>query len=918
VGPFPPPPPPVEVEVIVPSQRKNAIQAPEAGLSDLDTEDSPRNWPSQAVGPPVETITSRIRSSLESLETQQQSTRLEPTEALVERLAQSADENKQLSSTERVKSKEQADARLQSTSTAAELRSKLNRKSTKRKVKSPSGVKKEPAENGVSKLLQSRASLTVPDLEYGERLPAFASIPMTFKSTEAKAEPAVAETIPYSSLPLPSLYNDQSSGLKKSKDQFEEWLAKLVDQQSLQNEERELSESVRIVDKLTEELDAEFAEMHWRETAIYRQKTAPERVERRGTVEKPARRVATMSIGKESDEARQLETIKVKHTLIEPVDTTYLANDVVETKPQIPESTPEIVGAHEELSPNTFARVFGDQNEIAEETGPVETTGGNNMDMYSAVLKANLNLELMEQELSTEMAPSANEEKIQSEDFSDWTLDLRHESDSSVFHSQPISSESELGNSIRYTSEGYTVAAPYDNLHHNLAKNISLSKQVSQHLESVSSKSVCRLMLHSLWMATCSSKYPPQDIEHIRRKAAVFFEEKPAFRKREWNAATEWANFVSAISKAVYHTPNSDGFGESRKKSLIRKTVKDVFDLVKTLRGEKVALAMIVLLWQVKLAERKDQFQLLVGHILDGMDQDDKNIDHHRLHAIEYILRTYDGMDWTAVLPQARSRSHQSDSQKPIFFAPKESGAADPRMFPTQKRDKLRAVITHLAAEAALNSQASDNANYRMCYRCFLMLRMLHAHSWGDEMKIVVRSMVWSGLIRPFLTGVGVSSSRIEAILWAVENVEGKQVAERIDSIMVSWQLKLRDQRRDGFVFDEDSDTVDDVDGSPDAESQAWFGMTKDSTQVSNRFVKYSHSAYGLVEWITADTDDVAPNVTLGKTVFSDLDSWKMVERRYNMNQTKWKQFQDTLQYYTLPFKPTPEDVELMIRRVAV
>jgi hypothetical protein len=387
----------------------------------------------------------------------------------------------------------------------------------------------------------------------------------------------------------------------------------------------------------------------------------------------------------------------------------------------------------------------------------------------------------------------------------------------------------------------YSIQEPYATMFEDLPVSVAFSAQFCQHLRSLDDRSLGRLVLH-VWQSSAGEA-------ETFSKAAYLFENQPVIPERTSSSCAEWTNLLVAVARAV-----SSVSVKQEASKITKFAVKRAYKILRELRGEKEALAFAVQMWKMRLGHREDQLCTLLPLVLDRASRSPTKslqMDEQRLEAIQWFVRTYDKLRVSASQAATSSPGLRRHYEKATYTICPPTGSRRAKTLATRDKTVFAKALAWLASDVAINSSVAAGSSYKFCERCRHMLILFGSWRAFDSAKIVARAMVWSGIIRPLVSGRGLEPEKTSTILSIVSEVEGQAIADELDAVIVQWQTTVRETRPNTTTTKEDSMNM------------RWY-----------------HSNGGLVDWILDGSKDVKM-ISLDQTRFSDENSAEMARKRW-------------------------------------
>jgi hypothetical protein len=111
-------------------------------------------------------------------------------------------------------------------------------------------------------------------------------------------------------------------------------------------------------------------------------------------------------------------------------------------------------------------------------------------------------------------------------------------------------------------------------------------------------------------------------------------------------------------------------------------------------------------------------------------------------------------------------------------------------------RLRLSFVLARIASDAAQNSYVSDRAAFKLCTRLYYWFQLFALPRDSDAAKVIARTMVWAGIVRPLVCKRGVSPDVTAFVVDVVRKLEGAEAATEVDRVAVRWQQLVKQQQR--------------------------------------------------------------------------------------------------------------------------
>lgn len=213
--------------------------------------------------------------------------------------------------------------------------------------------------------------------------------------------------------------------------------------------------------------------------------------------------------------------------------------------------------------------------------------------------------------------------------------------------------------------------------------------------------------------------------------------------------------------------------------------IQDLFDIIRTL---ELSDSSLVLVNGLSITRVRVDTRLIIQEIEYYLERDQIRIAYRVFQlfpfvSLEYVPALAEAMIANPILCKHTAFYYRHSRQKWIDQVPPTH--ADP-----QSHTQLRTDLLNSMAYASARSLHVPSISFRQVYKCYLVLKT-------DGLPItaeLTKALSYAGIVRYLMCGMWVPMARYNVIWALVREVEGQQVADRLDDLVYSWRGKVLDQ----------------------------------------------------------------------------------------------------------------------------
>ena len=213
--------------------------------------------------------------------------------------------------------------------------------------------------------------------------------------------------------------------------------------------------------------------------------------------------------------------------------------------------------------------------------------------------------------------------------------------------------------------------------------------------------------------------------------------------------------------------------------------IQDLFDIIRTLElsGSSLVLVNGLSKTRVRLDAR-----LVIQQIEHYLKRNQTRIAYRVFQvfpfvSLEYVPALAEAMTANPNISKFTAFHYRHSRQKWIDQVP--STHADPH-----SHTQLRTHLLNRMAYASARSLHDPDISFRQVYKCYLVLKTNGLPFTAE----LTKALSYAGIVRFLECGKWVPTARYNMIWALVKEVEGQQVADRLDDLVYSWRGKILDR----------------------------------------------------------------------------------------------------------------------------
>ena len=214
--------------------------------------------------------------------------------------------------------------------------------------------------------------------------------------------------------------------------------------------------------------------------------------------------------------------------------------------------------------------------------------------------------------------------------------------------------------------------------------------------------------------------------------------------------------------------------------------IHDLFDIIRSLEMSGTSLVLVKAL---STARVRVDTRFIIQEIKYYLDRNEIRIAYRIFQSFPFVPLEYVPALAEAMIANPNLYTHTAfyyrhSRQKWINQIP-------PTHTHPESHTQLRTHLLNGMAYASARSLHAPSISFRQVYKCYLALKR-------DRLPItakLTKALSYAGIVRYLMCGMWVNTERYNVIWALVRDVEGQQVADRLDNLVYFWRGKVLDQK---------------------------------------------------------------------------------------------------------------------------